>query len=343
MGMIYVKTNKYVLFGHHFAAIAAAGPLLGPVLAAQFGFLPGALWILIGCVLGGAVHDMVILFASIRHRGQSLATIATKEIDPFTGHIAAIAILYILVLSLSGLSIAVVGAMHDSPWGTFTVFSTIPIAMIMGVWLYYRPDGVFGASLLGVVLLLLAILAGPYVAESEVLRPWFDLSRNAIAIAVPVYGLAASLLPIWLLLCPRDYLSTFLKIGTIAALALGIVFLRPTLQMPPLTEFVHGGGPIISGPVFPFIFTVIACGAVSGFHAIIASGTTPKMIGDEGEILFVGYGAMLTEGFVAIMALIAACILGIRSRRLRSQRRDRIILADNCSEVKKAEQAHAEN
>ena len=308
-GLDYVKTNKYVLFGHHFAAIAAAGPLLGPVLAAQFGFLPGALWILIGCVLGGAVHDMVILFASIRHRGQSLATIVTKEIDPFTGHVASVAILFILVLTLSGLSIAVVNAMHDSPWGTFTVFSTIPIAMIMGVWLYYRPDGVVGASLLGVILLLLAVLAGPYVASDPALRPWFDLSRNAIAIAVPIYGLAASLLPIWLLLCPRDYLSTFLKIGTIAALALGIAFLRPTLQMPPLTEFVSGGGPIISGPVFPFIFIVIACGAVSGFHAIIASGTTPKMIVNEREIVFVGYGAMLTEGFVAIMALIAACVL----------------------------------
>jgi carbon starvation protein len=308
-GLDYVKTNKYVLFGHHFAAIAAAGPLLGPVLAAQFGFLPGALWILIGCVLGGAVHDLVILFASIRHRGQSLATIASKEIDPFTGHVAAIAILFILVLTLSGLSIAVVNAMHDSPWGTFTVFSTIPIAMIMGVWLYYRPDSVAGASVLGVVLLFFAILAGPYIAASPILRPWFDLSRNSIAIAIPVYGLAASLLPIWLLLCPRDYLSTFLKIGTIVALALGIAFLRPTLQMPPLTVFVSGGGPIVSGPVFPFIFIVIACGAVSGFHAIIATGTTPKMIASEKEILFVGYGAMLTEGFVAIMALIAACVL----------------------------------
>ena len=308
-GLDYVKTNKFVLFGHHFAAIAAAGPLLGPVLAAQFGYLPGALWILVGCVLGGAVHDMVILFASVRHRGQSLATIATREIGPFTGHVAAIAILYILILSLSGLSIAVVNAMHDSPWGTFTVFSTIPIAMIMGVYLYCRPESVGSASLIGLVLLFLAILAGPYIAASPTLRPWFDLDRNTIALAVPIYGLAASLLPIWLLLCPRDYLSTFLKIGTIAALAVGIIFLRPTLQMPPLTEFVSGGGPVIGGPVLPFIFTVIACGAISGFHAIIASGTTPKMIASESEILFVGYGAMLTEGFVAIMALIAACIL----------------------------------
>ena len=308
-GHDHVKTNKYVLFGHHFASIAAAGPLLGPVLAAQFGFLPGALWILIGCVLGGAVHDIVILFASVRHRGQSLATIAAKEIDPFTGRVAAVAVLYILVLSLSGLSIAVVGAMRDSPWGTFVIFATMPIAMMMGVWLYYRPGNILGVTLSGMVLLILAILAGPHIAASEIFRPWFDLSEHTLKLFVPLYGLAASMLPIWLLLCPRDYLSTFLKIGTIAALAVGIVFLQPTLNMPPLTEFVSGGGPIIGGPVFPFIFITIACGAVSGFHAIVASGTTPKMIASEREILFIGYGAMLTEGFVAIMALIAACVL----------------------------------
>ena len=308
-GHDYVRTNKYVLFGHHFAAIAAAGPLLGPILAAQFGYLPGTLWILIGCVLGGAVHDMVVLFASVRHKGQSLATIASREIGVFTGHVASVAILFIMILSLAVLSLAVVSAMHDSPWGTFTVFSTIPIAMIMGLYLAWRPDGVRMASLIGVLLLFFAVVAGPYVAASPILRPCFDLSRDTIAIAVPVYGLAASLLPIWLLLCPRDYLSTFLKIGTIAALVVGIIFMRPTLQMPPITEFIHGGGPVINGPVFPFIFITIACGAVSGFHAVIASGTTPKMISNEREILFVGYGAMLTEGFVAIMALVAACIL----------------------------------
>ncbi|MDR3111118.1 MAG: carbon starvation protein A [Planctomycetaceae bacterium] len=308
-GQDYVVTDKYVLFGHHFAAIAAAGPLLGPVLAAQFGFLPGALWILIGCVLGGSVHDMVILFASIRHKGRSLATIASKEIGEFTGHVASVAILFILILSLAGLSIAVVNAMHDSPWGTFTVFATIPIAMIMGVYLYRYPHRVKTASAIGVVLLFAAILVGPYVAAMPALRVWFDLDRPTLAVIVPVYGLIASLLPIWLLLCPRDYLSTFLKIGTIAALALGIVFVRPTLQMAPVTDFIHGGGPIIGGPVLPFIFITIACGAVSGFHAIIASGTTPKMISSESEIVFVGYGAMLTEGFVAIMALIAACVL----------------------------------
>ncbi|MDR1385386.1 MAG: carbon starvation protein A [Planctomycetaceae bacterium] len=305
----YVKTNKYVLFGHHFAAIAAAGPLLGPILAAQFGYLPGALWILIGCVLGGAVHDMVILFASVRHKGHSLATIASIEVGKFTGHVASLAILFILVLSLSCLSVAVVNAMHNSPWGTFTVFSTIPIAMLMGVYLYRKPDGVKTASAFGVVLLFFAVVAGHSIAEHPMLRSCFDWDKTTLEIIIPLYGLAASLLPIWLLLCPRDYLSTFLKIGTIVALAIGILFMRPTLQMEPITKFVHGGGPIISGPVFPFIFITIACGAVSGFHAIIASGTTPKMISSEREIPFVGYGAMLTEGFVAMMALIAACIL----------------------------------
>ena len=308
-GLDYVKTNRYILFGHHFAAIAAAGPLLGPVLAAQFGFLPGYLWILVGCVLGGAVHDMVVLFASVRYRGKSLAAIALAETGTFTGHIASFAILFILILTLAGLSIAVVNALHDSPWGTFTVFATIPIAMFMGVWIYIRPGAVFWATVAGVALLAAAIIAGPYIASHPALRYFFDLDRNTIAIAVPVYGLIASLLPIWLLLCPRDYLSTFLKIGTIAALTIGLFFLRPTLQMPAVTEFVYGGGPIIGGPVFPFIFITIACGAISGFHAIVATGTTPKMIGSERDILFIGYGAMLTEGFVAVIALISACVL----------------------------------
>jgi len=308
-GLDYVETNKYILFGHHFAAIAAAGPLLGPVLAAQFGFLPGYLWILFGCVFGGAVHDMVVLFASIRYRGKSLAALALAETGSFTGHIASFAILFILILTLAGLSIAVVNALHDSPWGTFTVFATIPIAMLMGVHLYLRPGHVFGASVIGVTLLAVAVIAGPFVATHPVLRPFFELDRNTLALAVPIYGLVASLLPIWLLLCPRDYLSTFLKIGTIGALTLGLFFLRPTLQMPAITDFIYGGGPIIGGPVFPFIFITIACGAISGFHAIIATGTTPKMIGSERDIPFVGYGAMLTEGFVAVIALISACVL----------------------------------
>ncbi|EGY26410.1 carbon starvation CstA family protein [Desulfovibrio sp. A2] len=309
-GHDYVETNKYVLFGHHFAAIAAAGPLLGPVLAAQFGYLPGTLWILVGCVVAGAVHDTVVLFASVRHKGQSLAYIAAKEIDKFTGSVASFAVLFILILTLAGLSIAVVNAMHDSAWGTFTVFATIPIALLMGVYLHVWRDGdVKGASIIGVVLLALAILAGPYVVEHPVLSSWFNMSRHTIALSIPVYGFAASVLPVWLLLCPRDYLSTYLKIGTIAALAVGIFWVHPTLQMEAITPFVNGGGPIIPGAVFPFLFITIACGALSGFHAIIATGTTPKMIGSERDLLFVGYGAMLTEGFVAIMALIAACVL----------------------------------
>jgi carbon starvation protein len=309
-GIDYVETNKYVVFGHHFAAIAAAGPLLGPVLAAQFGYLPGTLWIIIGCVLGGAVHDMVVLFASVRHKGQSLAKIAELEIDKVTGGVASIAIMFILILTLAGLSLAVVNAMFSSPWGTFTVFATIPIALIMGLYLHVWRDGdVKGASIIGVVLLFLAILAGPYVVANPTLNSFFTMSKPAISLTIPIYGFIASVLPIWLLLCPRDYLSTYLKIGTIAMLALGIIFLHPTLQMGAFTQFTGGGGPVIPGAVFPFVFITIACGAISGFHAIIGTGTTPKMIPNERDILFVGYGAMLVEGFVAIMALIAACVL----------------------------------
>ena len=309
-GVDYVKTNKYVVFGHHFAAIAAAGPLLGPVLAAQFGFLPGALWILIGCVLGGAVHDMVTLFASVRHKGRSLPSIAAKEIDTTTGRTAGIAIMFILLLTLAGLSLAVVNALFQSPWGTFTVFATIPIALIMGLYLHVWRDGdVLGASLIGVILLLATILAGPYVAHHPVYAKWFTMGRASLALTIPVYGFLASVLPVWLLLCPRDYLSTYLKIGTIAMLVLGICFVRPDLQMPAVTQFYHGGGPVIPGAAMPFLFITIACGAVSGFHSIIATGTTPKMIPAEKDVLFVGYGAMLTEGMVAIMALIAACVL----------------------------------
>ena len=309
-GHDYVKTDKYVLFGHHFAAIAAAGPLLGPVLAAQFGYMPGALWILVGCVMAGCVHDTVVLFASVRHKGRSLAYIATQEIDKHTGNVAGFAVLFILVLTLAGLSIAVVNAMHDSAWGTFTVFATIPIALIMGVYLHKWRDGdVLGASLIGVGLLAVAILIGPYVAASPTWGPLFTMPRPAIAITLPIYGFVASVLPVWLLLCPRDYLSTYLKIGTIAMLAIGIFWVHPDLQMPALTKFAHGGGPIIPGAVFPFLFITIACGALSGFHAIIGTGTTPKMLDNERNLLFVGFGAMLMEGFVAIMALIAACVL----------------------------------
>jgi carbon starvation protein len=309
-GHDYVKTNKYVLYGHHFAAIAAAGPLLGPVLAAQFGSLPGALWILIGCVVAGAVHDMVVLFASVRHKGRSLAYIAGKEISRPVGIVASIAVLFILILTLAGLSIAVKNAMYGSAWSTFTVFATIPIALIMGIYLHiWHVDDVKGASIIGVVLLFAAIVFGPNIAAHPTLSKIFTLSEKNLALAIPVYGFIASVLPVWLLLCPRDYLSTYLKIGTVIMLAGGIAVVQPTMLMPAVTEFIHGGGPIIGGPVVPFMFITIACGAISGFHAIIGTGTTPKMIGSERDILFVGYGAMLTEGFVAIMALIAACTL----------------------------------
>ncbi len=309
-GHDYLATNKYVLFGHHFAAIAAAGPLLGPVLAAQFGFLPGALWILIGAVLAGGVHDMVVLFASVRHKGKSISVIAEAEIGTVAGKVASVAVLFILILTLAGLCIAVVNAMFSSPWGTFTVFATMPIAMIMGIYMQkIRPGDIRGGSIIGVVLLALSIYAGPFIAADPVLAALFTFSKKQLALILPAYGFAASTLPVWFLLVPRDYLSTYLKIGTISALALGIVFVHPDLHMPAITSYFFGGGPIIPGAAFPFLFITIACGALSGFHAIIGTGTTPKMIANERDILFVGYGAMLVEGFVAIMALIAACVL----------------------------------
>ncbi len=308
-GKDYVATNKNVLFGHHFAAIAAAGPLVGPVLAAQFGYLPGALWILIGCVLGGGVHDMVVLFASVRHKGQSLATIASKEIGKTTGTVAGFAILFILILTLAGLSLACINAMHEASWSLFTVVITMPIAIIMGLIMRYRKNSVTFASILGGILLIAGIIGGHNLMQNETMNNLFSWDITTISIAIPLYGFLASVLPVWLLLVPRDYLSTYLKIGTIIMLAIGVIVIHPTVQMPALTEFVNGGGPVIGGPVLPFIFIVIACGAISGFHAVIATGTTPKMLNREREILFVGYGAMLVEGFVALMALIAACTL----------------------------------
>lgn len=308
-GKDYVATNKNVLFGHHFAAIAAAGPLVGPVLAAQFGYLPGALWILIGCVLGGGVHDMVVLFASVRHKGQSLATIASKEIGKTTGTVAGFAILFILILTLAGLSLACINAMHEASWSLFTVIITMPIAIIMGLIMRYRKNSVTFASILGGVLLIAGIISGHNLMQNETMNSLFSWDITTISIAIPLYGFLASVLPVWLLLVPRDYLSTYLKIGTIIMLAIGVIVIHPTIQMPALTQFVNGGGPVIGGPVLPFIFIVIACGAISGFHAVIATGTTPKMLNKEREILFVGYGAMLVEGFVALMALIAACTL----------------------------------
>lgn len=308
-GQDYVETDKKVVFGHHFAAIAAAGPLVGPVLAAQFGYLPGALWILIGCVLGGGVHDMVVLFASMRHRGESLATIASKEISKSIGAITGLAVLFILILTLAGLSLACISAMHEAPWSLFTIILTMPIAIIMGLIMRYREGSVTFASILGGVLLIAGIVAGHHLMEIPYIANLFNWNVGTISIAIAAYGFLASVLPIWLLLVPRDYLSTYLKIGTIVMLTVGIIFVAPTIQMPAMTSFIHGGGPVVGGPVLPFIFIVIACGAISGFHAIIATGTTPKMLGNEREILFVGYGAMLVEGFVALMALIAACTL----------------------------------
>ena len=308
-GKDYVATNKHVLFGHHFAAIAAAGPLVGPVLAAQFGYLPGALWILIGCVLAGGVHDMVVLFASVRHKGESLATIAGKEIGKGTGLIAGVAILFILILTLAGLSLACISAMHEASWSLFTVIATMPIAIIMGLIMRYRKHSVTLASITGAILLIVGIVGGHELMQFEAISNLFHWRIETISVAIAVYGFFASVLPVWLLLVPRDYLSTYLKIGTIIMLAVGVIFVHPTLQMPAITPFIHGGGPIIGGPVLPFIFIVIACGAISGFHAVIATGTTPKMLNNEREILFVGYGAMLVEGFVALMALIAACTL----------------------------------
>lgn len=309
-GHDYHETNRYVLFGHHFAAIAAAGPLIGPVLAVQFGYLPGALWIIIGAVVAGAVHDMVSLFASVRHQGRSLPLIAEKEIGSIAGRVASFAVLFIVILALAGLSISVVNALFNSPWGVFTVFCTIPIALLMGFYSHVlKPGDVKGGSVLGIVLLALVIYLGPYVAANSLLAPMLNLSKNALAVSIPIYGFAASVLPVWLLLCPRDYLSTYLKLGTIFVLTLGLFLVHPEMNMPAVTSYVHGGGPIIPGAVFPFLFITIACGAISGFHSVIASGTTPKMISNENDIPFIGYGAMLVEGFVSIMALIAASVL----------------------------------
>lgn len=308
-GRDYVPTNKWVTFGHHFAAIAGAGPLVGPVLAAQFGYLPGTIWLLVGAVVGGAVHDMVILFASVRYDGLSVAEIAKKEISKASGLATSIAVLFILIITMAGLAIAVVNALYDSPWGTFTVAVTIPIAIFVGLYLrYLRPGQIGEASFIGVTLVLLGVVVGPWVQQSA-LAPYFTFSRSQLSVLLAVYGFVAAALPVWLLLAPRDYLSTYMKIGTILALALGILVVQPEIHMPALTPFIYGGGPIIPGPVWPFMFITIACGAISGFHSLIATGTTPKMLTNEAEIRAVGFGGMLVESFVALMALIAATSL----------------------------------
>ncbi len=308
-GVDYHPTNRIVLFGHHFAAIAGAGPLIGPMLAAQFGYLPGFLWILIGAALAGAVHDMIILGASVRKDGKSLAQIARDEVGPVGGVAASIAILFIIVVALAGLGLAVVNALTHSPWGTFTIAVTIPIAFFMGIYLYkIRPGKIAETSIIGVALLLLAVFLGHYIPGS-VLEPYFNLSRNTLVVCMALYGFIASILPVWMLLCPRDYLSTYMKLGTVALLAIGVIVIAPVLLMPAVTQFTSGGGPVIPGKLFPFMFITIACGAISGFHALISSGTTPKMISSEKDVRMIGFGAMVAEGFVAMIALVAACIL----------------------------------
>ena len=308
-GHNYYPTNKWVLFGHHFAAISGAGPLIGPVLAAQFGFLPGLLWLVIGVCLGGAVHDFMILAASIRRKGKSLAEIARTEISGLSGFVAGIAILFIVVIALAGLGLVVVNALAESPWGTFTVGFTIPLALFMGLYMYvFRKGKVTEATIIGVIGLLLAVYLGGRVADSS----WataFTLSPHKVTILMASYGFIASVLPVWLLLCPRDYLSSYLKIGTIAVLIIGVIVVHPNLQMPAVTPFVSGGGPVVPGKVYPFVFITIACGAISGFHALISSGTTPKMIAKETDARMIGYGSMLMEGLVGVVALIAATSL----------------------------------
>jgi carbon starvation protein len=309
-GMDYVPTNKWVLYGHHFAAIAGAGPLVGPVLAAQMGFLPGTLWILAGVVTAGAVQDFIVLFVSVRRDGKSLGEMIKMELGPIPGSLALVGVLAIMIIILAVLALVVVKALTGSPWGLFTIFATIPIALLMGCYMHFiRPGHVGEASAFGVVLLLLSIVMGRAVAESSAWAPLFTLSGEQLAWALIIYGAVAASLPVWLMLAPRDYLSTFLKIGTIVALAVGIYYVAPKLAMPATTRFLDGTGPVFSGKLFPFLFITIACGAVSGFHSLISSGTTPKMIENESHMRLIGFGGMLAESFVAVMALTAACVL----------------------------------
>src|SRR5881275_1179227 len=308
-GHNYYPTNKWVLFGHHFAAISGAGPLVGPVLAAQFGFLPGLLWLVIGVCLGGAVHDFMILAASIRRKGKSLAEIARTEISPLSGVVAGIAILFIVVIALAGLGLVVVNALAESPGGTFTVGFTIPLALFMGLYMYrFRKGRIVEASIIGVVGLLFAVFLGGKIADSSWAQT-FTLSRNTVIILMAAYGFIASVLPVWVLLCPRDYLSSFLKIGTIILLVVGTLVANPKLQAPAINHIFLSGGPTVPGKIFPFLFITIMCGAISGFHALVSSGTTPKMIAKESHARTIGYGAMLMEGLVAVVAMIAAAAL----------------------------------
>jgi carbon starvation protein len=305
----YYPMNKWVVFGHHFAAIAGAGPLVGPVLAAQFGFMPGFIWLLVGAVMAGAVHDVVILIASVRHDGKSLAEIAKIEISSFSGIITSIAVLIILIIALAGLGVVVVNALAESSWGTFTIAATIPIAVFMGLWMFkFRKGKTVEATIIGVILLSLAVIYGKHIPGSP-LEHLFTFDRKTLTILLAGYGFFASVLPVWLLLSPRDYLSSIMKLGVISMLAIGVIAVSPTIQMPSFTNYIHGGGPIIPGTLFPYLFITIACGAISGFHALVSSGTTPKMLMKESHIKPIAVGAMLAESMVSILALIAATSL----------------------------------
>jgi carbon starvation protein len=305
----YVPTNGWMVFGHHFAAIAGPGPLVGPVLAAQFGFLPGTLWILIGATLGGGVHDMIVLFASIRRGGKTLGQMVREEIGPGVGLLALVSVLAIMIILLAVLALVVVQALAESPWGVFTIATTIPIALVMGIGLRTGKVSVMAVTIFGLLGLAFGVWGGQFLAHFPAIESWFRHDQKWLAWAIMIYGLAASILPVWMLLTPRDYLSTFLKLGTVAMLAAAVVLINPTLQMPAITKFIDGSGLVFAGPVFPFVCITIACGAVSGFHSLIASGTTPKMITRESRIRSIGYGAMVTEMIVALMAMIAACVL----------------------------------
>ncbi len=308
-GQNYQPTSKWVLFGHHFAAIAGSGPLIGPVLAAQFGYAPGFIWLLAGVCLAGAVQDFMILVASVRRKGRSLAEIARHEISPMAGMVGSVAIFFIIIIALAGLGLAVVNALKSSPWGTFSIAMTIPIAFLVGFWMFrWRVGRVVEASVIGVTLVLTAVIGGAWIPASAI-AGWFTLSPNQVTLAMAIYGFFASVLPIWMLLTPRDYLSSYMKIGTVGALVVGIIWVHPDLKMPAFTQYVNGGGPIVPGKLFPFVFITIACGAISGFHALVASGTTPKMLDKETDARVIGYGAMLMEGLVGIVALLASCSL----------------------------------
>ncbi|MFI4942147.1 MAG: carbon starvation CstA family protein [Burkholderiales bacterium] len=309
-GRDFVPTNRWVVLGHHFAAIAGPGPLVGPTLAAQFGYLPGTLWLVAGAVLGGCVQDFVILFFSLRRDGRSLGQIARDEVGRRAGLLAMVSVLAIMVILLAVVALVVVNALKHSPWGAFTLAMTIPIAILMGLYMrFLRPGRVLEASAIGLALVMFAVVAGQWVAHSPAWAPVFTLGGPALALVVIVYGFAASALPVWLLLAPRDYLSAFIKVGVVLALAAGILLVRPTIQMPALTRFVDGSGPVFAGALFPFCFITIACGAISGFHALISSGTTPKLLMHEADARLVGYGSMLMESFVGVMAMVAACAL----------------------------------